>query len=147
MYASGPAHNLLICNDDLSFRWFVSQPADIYVSCTKGTEFYLCTLTICIFSLGKTHTEKKKTQNPQVKDFRGYSGVFLLATRWCRVPTKMDMSLPYWCLHYPGRALTAWAFIAQQQRMGISAEDQTARPSCQLLVGRILYNEARGSSI
>lgn len=70
MYASGPAHNLLICNDDLSFRWFVSQPADIYVSCTKGTEFYLCTLTICIFSLGKTHTEKKKNPKPTSERFQ-----------------------------------------------------------------------------
>jgi len=31
------------------FAWFVSQLADICVSCTKGSEFYLCTLTICIF--------------------------------------------------------------------------------------------------
>lgn len=63
-----------------------------------------------------------------MEDFRGYSDVFLLATRWCRVPAKADVSLLHSSPHYPGRGLTAWDFLTQQQRTGISAEDQAVTP-------------------
>lgn len=63
-----------------------------------------------------------------MEDFRGYSGVFPPATRWCRVPAKTDASLLRSSPHYPGRGLTASDFLTQQQRTGISAEDQAVTP-------------------
>ena len=111
MYATVPAHNLLICSDGLPFC-LVRKPACRHLcQLYKGQRILSVYTDNLYFSLGKKHTHTQKPQNPQVKDFRGYSGVFQLATRWCRVPTKMDILL-YSSLHYPGHALTARAFIA-----------------------------------
>lgn len=147
MYTTRPAHNLLVFNDGLPICWSVGQPAEIHVSCKKGTEFYLCTLTICIFHQ-ETHTQNPKTKPKKTKwkISEAILVVFLLATRWCRVPTKTDLSLACSSLHHPGWALTAPAFIAQQQRTGISTDSQIATPSCQLPVGTVL-KEAITSSI
>ena len=44
------------------------------------------------------------------------------------VPAKTDASLLRSSPHYPGRGLTASDFLTQQQRTGISAEDQAVTP-------------------
>lgn len=52
MYITGPAHKLLICKYGIPTCWSASQPAEIHVSCKKGTDN-------SYFSLRNTHTKPK----------------------------------------------------------------------------------------